>query len=302
MDVNLIESLLYEEEGETLDFKRDHYRFGGGDALAKSELLKDILAFANTRRLDDAHILVGAKGKQGERKTVFGINEDIDEASIQQFVNEKTNRPITFSYKTLAVEGKKVGLYRIPPQTLPFFVRKDYGIVRQNIVYIRRGSSTAEATPDFLVEFGRKSVEIPKPPDAVLSSDFSYIPSSRNGEDEVYQFRLKVKNECETIIDDYRVEVEFPNKFLNQSTIYGYEIPDRRAATHRFFRILPEEYSSTIYPGDKKVIFTIDFIVNQEIRDFSLNQELVIDIFAEPNFKSNTRTTMREFLETPARY
>ena len=36
------------EEGPTLDFKREQYRFDKASDEDKSELLKDILAFANT--------------------------------------------------------------------------------------------------------------------------------------------------------------------------------------------------------------------------------------------------------------
>jgi len=49
MDQTLIEELLHEEEGAAVDFKRDQYPFDGADDATKSELLKDILAFANAR-------------------------------------------------------------------------------------------------------------------------------------------------------------------------------------------------------------------------------------------------------------
>ncbi len=42
IDNNLVESLLYEEEGVELDFKRDQYNFVKAEDEEKSELLKDI--------------------------------------------------------------------------------------------------------------------------------------------------------------------------------------------------------------------------------------------------------------------
>ena len=45
--MSMLEELLYEEESSTLDFKGKQYNFIGGDEPQKSELLKDILAFAN---------------------------------------------------------------------------------------------------------------------------------------------------------------------------------------------------------------------------------------------------------------
>jgi hypothetical protein len=55
----LIYALLFEAEGAELDFKREQYSFEGADDRVKSELLKDILAFANAWRRTDAYILIG---------------------------------------------------------------------------------------------------------------------------------------------------------------------------------------------------------------------------------------------------
>ena len=47
MEAVLFERLLHEDESTTLDFKRDQYRFTKATEQEKSELLKDILGFAN---------------------------------------------------------------------------------------------------------------------------------------------------------------------------------------------------------------------------------------------------------------
>ena len=61
MNEEQFEGLLYEDESSTLDFKRDQYPFQGETPDVKSELLKDILAFANSWRRSDAYILVGVE-------------------------------------------------------------------------------------------------------------------------------------------------------------------------------------------------------------------------------------------------
>src|SRR4051794_8375989 len=101
VDAQLFEELLYQEEGSSLDFKRDQYPFAGKTDEQKSELLKDILAFANSWRQGDAYILIGVDEVKGGRSIPVGISSHahIDDASLQQFVNHKTNRPISFSYK-----------------------------------------------------------------------------------------------------------------------------------------------------------------------------------------------------------
>ena len=144
---DLIEDLLHEEEGTSLDFKRDQYRFGGTKS-DKSELLKDILAFANAFRRDDAYILIGVEEVRGGRSKVVGVQKHLDDANLQQFVNSKTQRPVTFSYQQAVHDGVEIGIVHIPVQARPLYAKADFGVVRKNIVYIRRSSSTDAASPD----------------------------------------------------------------------------------------------------------------------------------------------------------
>ena len=96
MDDRLLEQLLHEEEGSTLDAKRDQYRFYSASDSEKSELLKDILAFANAWRRETAYITIGVKEVQGGRNTVVGVTEHLKDNDLQQFVNSKTQRPVDF--------------------------------------------------------------------------------------------------------------------------------------------------------------------------------------------------------------
>lgn len=163
---NIIENLLFEEESTSLDFKQAQYLFDGADDKSKSELLKDILAFANAWRRTDAYIVIGVKEKKGTRSEVLGIDHHIDDAKIQQFVNQKLNRPIIFSYIPLELASQKIAVITIPPQERPFFLNRDYGSLKQNTVYIRRGSSTAIADPDEIARMGQlfetNSLQMPK--------------------------------------------------------------------------------------------------------------------------------------------
>lgn len=157
-----IEQLLYEEESSTLDFKEEQYPFDKAADVQKGELLKDILAFANAWRRSDAFILIGVEEVKGGKSRVIGISEHLDDARLQQFVNTKTQRPITFEYKGLLLEGRKIGVIRIPVQIRPIYLKKDYGGLKGKEVYIRRGSSTAVAEPDEIAKMGEAKQEIYK--------------------------------------------------------------------------------------------------------------------------------------------
>jgi predicted HTH transcriptional regulator len=143
---DIVRDLLTEDESTTLDYKAARYPLDTEEQ--RGELIKDLLAFANTARGKDAFILLGVKEVQGGRSTVHGIASHHADAHLQQLVNDKTNRTLIFSYHAVELEGKQVGVLRIPPQVGPTYVRTDYGKLRANCVYVRRGSSTAILSPD----------------------------------------------------------------------------------------------------------------------------------------------------------
>jgi len=154
VDSNTIENLLNEDESNYIDFKQGQYRFEGASEEEKSEILKDILAFANAWRRTDAFILIGVKEVKGGRSQVIGITDHFDDAAIQQFVNSKVQKPIQFSYIAFEFEEKQVGIIKIPVQERPFYLKQKYGKLKPNVVYLRRGSSTDEAEPDEIAKMG----------------------------------------------------------------------------------------------------------------------------------------------------
>ena len=80
MKLAFAESLLNEDESSALDFKRDQYPFSRATDDGKSELLKDVLAFANAWRRSDAYILVGVDEVRGGRSRPVGVSEHLDDA------------------------------------------------------------------------------------------------------------------------------------------------------------------------------------------------------------------------------
>ncbi len=154
MNVSLLEELLLESEGTSLDFKSKQYKFASASNDEKSELLKDILAFANSFRRTDAYILIGAREVAGRAAQIVGTESHLEDANLQQFVNSKTNRDIEFSYEAVPTSSGSVGVIRIALQDRPFYLMKDFGRLKKAAVYYRLGSSTAEATPDVVARMG----------------------------------------------------------------------------------------------------------------------------------------------------
>jgi predicted HTH transcriptional regulator len=179
MDPTLLETLLHDEESASLDFKRDQYRFEGALDDDKCELLKDILAFANSWRHSDAFILVGVDDVRGRRSRPVGVSSHLNDAELQQFVNSKTQKPIRFAYEVHSVDGIEIGIIRIPIQLRSFFLKKDYGWLKKDLVYIRRGSSTATADPDEIMQMALAS--LPQPAEPRLSVE-ARATGMQNGE------------------------------------------------------------------------------------------------------------------------
>jgi Schlafen, AlbA_2 len=158
LDPSLVETLLNMSESDVLDFKRDQYPLAGASDDEKSELVKDVLAFANAWKTDDAHVVIGANENAGARALVVGVGGHLNDADLQQLVNSKTNVPVSFEYLSITVDGLPVGVIRIrKAQERPIFLRRAFGRLRPNVVYVRRGSSTAEADPTEIARMGAAS-------------------------------------------------------------------------------------------------------------------------------------------------
>lgn len=167
-----IRELVLEGESNRLDFKREQYRFVGlsgpdGDK-EKAKLLKDVLAFANAFRKDPAFILVGVDESLPRNQAVAGIptQDAIDDATLQQFVNSKTNRPIPFrAYSVPCPNANVVQVVEIDPcaDQRPFHLNKGFGGIAADEVWFRSGSSNTKATPDDIFRMGAEQYKQNRP-------------------------------------------------------------------------------------------------------------------------------------------
>ncbi|GEM_PF-2788191 len=135
---------------------------------------------ANAWREGPAYILLGFLDQRPHPAEVVGISSNIDDSTLQEFVNSKVKPKLTFRYEEHLYGGKTVGVITIPKQKRPFFVSKTYGKLKPNIVYVRRGSSTDEADPTevgdmVLADSGRGSVQLDL---LVLATDNEPLPKT----------------------------------------------------------------------------------------------------------------------------
>jgi len=142
----VFEKWLYACEGESIDFKRDQYKFVNAENHEKAELLKDILAMANSWCDSDAYIVIGIEERSEKPNILHGITDHIDDAWLQEFVSYKTNQICKFEYLTHTTRGLTLGIIKVPRQLRPVYLKRDFGFLKANEVHVKRGSSTAIAS------------------------------------------------------------------------------------------------------------------------------------------------------------
>ena len=64
------------------------------------------------------------------------------------------NRPLSFSYETVLFENKSVDVITVPVQERPFFLKKPFGKLEAEKIYIRRGDTTTTADPAEVFQMG----------------------------------------------------------------------------------------------------------------------------------------------------
>ena len=109
-----ITTLLNMSESDALDFKSGQYKFWNpATDDEKSELLKDIIAFANSFKTGDAFIVIGVTERNQRKDQVVGVLAHLKDNEVQQFVNAKTNRRIAFLVHSTTAEGQPIDIIQI---------------------------------------------------------------------------------------------------------------------------------------------------------------------------------------------
>lgn len=139
-----LDRLMERAEGETLDFKRDAYDLQED----RNSFIKDVLAMANTPREGDAHIVLGVQWTAENGHTIVGLREQFDDSQFQgAFGQDRVQPRVRFTYHPYELDGKKVGVLQIPPETDgPYTSVKDFGsFLQAGTVYYRRGTTNERA-------------------------------------------------------------------------------------------------------------------------------------------------------------
>lgn len=158
--MDILEDLLEEGyESERLDFKATEYR-----TEQRENIIKDIMAMANSLCEDDKYIITGVKDRNGTCE-ILGIDESFvtDDSNYQQLILDNIEPDVRFSYFTTSYQGKKLGVFHIYGNIdRPYMLKKKTGSLRKGFCLIRKGSQQSEVSRSDLDKMysGRGKFEI----------------------------------------------------------------------------------------------------------------------------------------------
>jgi hypothetical protein len=153
--------LLEQEESAHLEFKE---RVDLESKEGKADFLREVMALANSSQ-SASFLIIGVENKT---KKLVGVS-DFTEEQVQQIAAEHCKPPIPFSYSSVSCKGTLIGvveIYRSNLKPHTFKTRYTYQgadgkqkIISEKHVFVRRGSTIDEATPDEIVEMAQDREE-----------------------------------------------------------------------------------------------------------------------------------------------
>jgi hypothetical protein len=129
-------------------------------------------------------------------------------------------------------------------------------LLHLNPISFRSDNEVLEQLPMILARW--------KPESSSAKLKITYSKVKITGERHDYILEIFVENTGSARIEQYALDLSFPNAFLNQGSIYSLELDGRRTTTHRYFRVTEQHYpNKAIFPGDTQRVFILDYFVDR---------------------------------------
>lgn len=137
-----LRELIELNEGPTLDFKKEEYK-----KESKQDLIKDIMAMANSLNNNVKRIIIGVK-KTPINTEVLGLECVEDVASYENIIQENVEPNINFNYEAYNYSDDiTLGVFEIYDNNdRPYMMKKDCGGLKKGDIWIRKGTRNSRAT------------------------------------------------------------------------------------------------------------------------------------------------------------
>lgn len=148
------------DENIFLDFKSEEYHTEN-----KSELIKDVLAFANASYAAERFIIIGVS-KDHTGIKITPVEKPEDSAAIQQYIHDNITPELNVHYASYNYDGKNLMVLTIwDTNNQPYYTKKTIyrggkPYIKENDLWIRKGSRNAFGVRDDLEKiFKRRYVQ-----------------------------------------------------------------------------------------------------------------------------------------------
>ena len=281
----VIEIIEYYSESHSIDFKREQYPLE--KHRKKHELLKDISSMANHPSDEDKYLIIGVEENNGKANSFHNINDLIDQASYQQFVNNHIEPELNFDYNSLEYKGYQLAYFRIfNNNNRPYLIKKEVrNFVDNNKIefregdgFIRKGTSTDKITRNELdIIYERKFRGIDRKSDIIVTptvgkpddDELSMIP-------DIKYIDIDIENKSNKSIDLDDIEMKV---YKSEDYILISEYDLKRELRER--------------ENKKKSIYDIGSSVVGPIADFNYNVEDLDDyVFVEVSMRVNHKSVL----------
>jgi len=149
---DVFETLLKQNESDTLDFKESPYSFDADKPAEKKKkranFVKDIICMANTPREAPAYIVLGVRALADGRKELLGLSDHADDADLQTKFESFCHPHPRFRYEPVTYQGNHYAYIEIPADRSigPYVpIVENVDALQKSGVYHRRNSQNALA-------------------------------------------------------------------------------------------------------------------------------------------------------------
>jgi len=164
VDIKIIQALLQQPESTSLEFKRN---IDLRNERSRAKFIKEVLSLANMH-LDISYLIIGVDDKT---KDIIGF-EGYTEIDIQNFVRDWCLPPLDFDFHNVSYLDKELGVMEIFGDNQFHHIKRAIRYtdtdgkskeVRENALFIRRGSRVDEATLEEIIVFAQqKNTDLPE--------------------------------------------------------------------------------------------------------------------------------------------
>jgi hypothetical protein len=165
MNPSELSSILANEEGATLEFKRSYEAKGQGKDRIHAEIAKDLLALVNSlsQSGDTGLIILGADNSllDGHRPLFSIAGHGYSRTAFLDIFNSRCTPPLTdLNYEEVELNGEKIGVITVSASPEVHSCTKDlvtpHKTWPQHSVLIRRGEQVGMASPSDIMRLQRE--------------------------------------------------------------------------------------------------------------------------------------------------